>query len=155
MIALLLLWTPSFGLFDTLHHERLGSLSVGPEYGNETFEYLHDGTPISLLDAWEPFKIKEMFYMSITAVSSLMVSICLLSILASTLVLKFSLRETPSPGLFMQGLHCFIAPPLHIDWEIFYRRDKEKASVLNWWRRLDFVKYLNDERRFKIIPNFM
>ena len=134
------LFTPSFGLFDTLHHGRLASTHV--KNGQRAFDYATDGSPITFSDAWEPFRLEDASHfleMPITAVLAIMATMFVFHIFASTCVLKLSLRKRLTAKLLVRGLHTLIVPPLHYDWELFYRQDlQQNSSVLTCWKRYVF-----------------
>ena len=136
LLSMLLLFTPSLGLFDVLHHGRLASISVKQD--EHFLDRSADEVPPTFVDAWEPFKIKDIQSfrgIPMSGVLSIMVAVCLLHIFVSTCIMKFTLRGKFSSTLLMQGLHSFIAPPLQFDWEFLYRRNKPNSSVIDCWRR--------------------
>ena len=142
MFSCILLFTPSLGLLDTLHHGRLAALPV--KNGQRIFTYSQDGVPITFSDAWQHLKIQDISdfpEIPMTVVLSIMIFTFLSHILASSGILKIKLGKKFSFGLMMQGFHSFIVPPLQFDWELFYRRDEENESVLNCWRRY-FKSYI-------------
>ena len=57
MLALILLLTPFLGLFNSLHHGRMASLSVLD--GNRTYDYSENGETISFEEAWSQFRIDD------------------------------------------------------------------------------------------------
>lgn len=132
------MFTPSLGLFETLHHARLATLDTSVSESHKGFPYSPGDFNITFFHAWEPFKIKtiqQFLEIPLVAVLSLLVSTCILRIFASSGILKFGLKEKFCVGHLMQGLHSFIAPALQFDWEFFYRRDTENETVLTHWRR--------------------
>ena len=136
IFLIILMFTPSLGLFETLHHGRLATLDT--YYGERMFDNSINGLPLTFYDSWKPFKIKDMAEfpgMPLRVVLTVMVSLCVFHILASAFILKVMLKEKFSGGLLMQGLHSFVAPPLQFDWELFYRDEHQNMSVLHSWRR--------------------
>ena len=137
-MSFLLIFTPILGLFDCLHHGRMASIPISDRGGEELFPFYHDGLQHSFSGAWEPFKIKDISHfpnMPVTAVSGIVISMVLFHIFASSIVLKLILKHPLNTELIIQGIHSFISPPLHYDWELIYRRDMNKLSVLGCWKR--------------------
>ena len=136
VFAIVLLFTPSLGLFDTLHHGRLAALSVN-DYKME-FDLSDDGTPITFQDAWEPYKmdhISDFLDIPVIGVASILVFMLLFHILGSACILKFAMRKQSNLRLLLEGFHTLITPPLHIDWEMFYRMSDGKESIKQSWKR--------------------
>ena len=130
------MFTPSLGLFETLHHGLLATLNA--RRGERTFDISTNGLPVTFVDSWKPFMIKDITEfpgMPMSLVLTVMVSLCLFHILASACILKVALKKKLSGELLMQGLHSFVAPPLQFDWELFYRREHQNMSVLQCWKR--------------------
>ena len=130
------MFTPSLGLFDTLYHGRLASLHVNND--ERIFDESSDGLSITFFEAWEPFKIKDISEfpeMPMWVVLSVMLSLCILHVLASTYIFQATLKEKFNARHLMQGFHSYIAPPLQLDWELLYRKDEQNECVLTCWRR--------------------
>ena len=130
--SFIFLFTPSLGLFDTLHHGRLALLDAYVD-GNSA-----DDLQITFSKSWEPFKIKDISEfpgIPMIVVLTVMLSLCIFHILASACILKVLFRKKLSGGLLLQSLHSFVAPPLQFDWELLYRDETQKLSVIQSWRR--------------------
>ena len=136
ILSFIILFTPSLGLFDCLHHGRLGSIPV--QDGQRIFDVSLDGVQLNFSNAWEPYKIKDISYfpdMTVSAVSALLVSMVLFHTFVSILILKLLLRKPFGTELFIQAIHSFLTPPLHLDWELLYRRDTKINNVVESWKK--------------------
>ena len=134
------MFTPSLGLFDTLHHGRLATLPVNDVQRRMIFDFSTNGSTISFQEAWRPLHIKnisQFLDIPIWAVLLIMAITCIFHIFASTLIIKSRAGTNFNAKLVMEGFHSFIAPPLHFDWEYVYRRSSYKLTVLESWRRYD------------------
>ena len=150
VLSIVLLFTPSLGLFDTLHHGRLATFHVN--YGQRIFDYSSDGLPIKFVDAWEPFildDISDFLHMPVTAVIVIMIVMAVLHIFVSTFILKITLKKNFSAELFVHRFHSLISPPLHVDWESIYRENEHTVPVLTCWKRYIFSSYY---LLFRMIP---
>ena len=130
ILSIILLFTPSIGTFDCLHHGRLAALGVGDHSANSS--------AIGFAEIWEPLKINDItdfLDMPVSVVSIILIIMVLFHIFASSLTQKMILRRPLGAELFFQGLHSFISPPLHLDWELLFRQDSDATSVLNCWKR--------------------
>ena len=134
------MFTPSLGLFDTLYHGRLATLPVNDVKRRIIFDFSSNGSAISFQEAWRPVRIKhisEFLDIPIWAVLLIISIACIFHIFGSTLIIKSRSRTNFNAKLVMEGLHSFIAPPLHFDWEYLYRSSSYKLTVLESWRRYD------------------
>ena len=130
------LFTPSLGLFDTFHHGRLGVLTVGD--GEREFVMSEEGVSLTFKEAWEPFRLEnasDFQTMPISMVVWLLLAIIFIHVSISSLTLRLFNMSTRLPPLIYQGFYSILTPPLHVDWEFFYRQDGNK-DVLKSWRRL-------------------
>ena len=137
MFAIILLFTPSLGLFDTLHHGRLASLSVYT--GQREFNHSQNGPPVTFEDAWEPYKIGHISLfpdIPVLGVVTILAAMFLFHILGSTCLLKLTMKNIAIPELVLQGFYTLITPPLHLDWEVFYRMSEWERSITECWKRL-------------------
>ena len=57
LLAIILIFAPALGLFDTMHHGILATVLV--KNGNLTFDYDDNGSPISFEEAWGQFKVED------------------------------------------------------------------------------------------------
>ena len=129
IFSILLIFTPSLGIFDCLHHGRLAALHS---------DYSANSSAISFSKVWEPLKIKDItdfLDMPVSVVSTIFIVMVLFHIFASSLTQKIILRKPLSAELLFQGLHSFISPPLHLDWELLFRQHTDANSVLFGWKR--------------------
>ena len=131
-----MIFAPSLGLFDCLHHGRLAALPVND---NEMiFEYTHDGVPLNFSNGWEPLKINDISNfpdIPVVFVLAILITMILFHVFASSLIQKQTQQKQFSADLLLQGLYSFISPPLHLDWELFHRQNTENYSVLKCWKR--------------------
>ena len=126
------------GLFDTLHHSRLAVMRVADEQRQIDFSASDGGTSMTYQDAWDQFRLdnlSDFLYMPTFVILALMLSMFLFHVLGSTILLKIMPNDTAISGLLLQGFHSIISPPLHIDWEYYYRLSDKRESVLESWRR--------------------
>ena len=129
--------TPSLGLFDTLHHGRLAALPV--RGGEREFDFSVDGSKITFQEAWEPFMIDHIFLfleIPVYGVVVILTTMLLFHIFGSACTLKLMKNKAAIPKLILEAFHTLIAPPLHIDWEMFYRLSDGTLSIKHCWRRL-------------------
>ena len=137
-------FTPFLGLFDSLHHGRMASLSV--KEGNMTFDYSVNGTAISFKRAWSQFKIEDpshFFSMPLVVGLSLLSSIFFFRILASAHVYKLAKASSNDEGAshtkkfkcIIYGLHSFLTPPLHPDWDELFNDRNGKLTIKCCWTR--------------------
>lgn len=153
MLAIILLFTPTLGIFDTMHHAKMGSMSVIK--GNRTFDYSENGSPISFEKAWGQFKLNDstkFFSMPIFLVVCVLLCIFLFHTIASALLHKLARAMSENSGLkpglsfkyAMEGLQTFLTPPLHLDWEEFFISSNCKLPIRSCWKRyslnLDAIK---------------
>ena len=134
--SILLLFTPSLGLFDCLHHGRLAARLV--QNGHKIFDKPVNGVPITFYDAWEPFKIKDIKDfpgMGTSSVLAILILMCVFHFCVSTCIIKLISKHGFSARLLMQGFHTFIVPPIHFDWEFFYRQKMEGSNVVTCWKK--------------------
>ena len=83
VFAVILLFTPSLGLFDTFHHGRLAAINVRD--GDRAFDTFGNGNPITFQEAWEPFRLDDaanFLFVSLTVTVWILFSTIVLHILA-------------------------------------------------------------------------
>ena len=137
VFALIILFTPFLGLFDTLHHGRLAAMSVWTN-SMEAFDYDDDGRIITFEDAWNQFRIDDSFdFVEIPALAilAMMLTMFVFHMFASTCILKLSLRARSIFSIAPHGFYTIISPPLHYDWEFFYRQSNEEKAIVKCWKR--------------------
>ena len=135
VFAVMLLFTPLLGLFNTLHHGRLAALSVKQDRNGEPFDH---GLNVTLHEAWEQFRIdtsSDFVELPATAVVAIMISMFILHIFVISCTLKITLNGKKTVTLLPQGFYSIISPPLHLDWEFFYRQSNMKDSISKCWKR--------------------
>ena len=134
----MLLFTPSLGLFDTFHHGRLGALTVNDgRDGERKFDVSEDRSFLTFEKAWDHFRFQnasDFQNMPIIMVIGLLLSMICLHIFVSSLVIKILNRSHSICQSISQAFYSILTPPLHIDWELFYRQDGNK-NVLKSWER--------------------
>ena len=142
VFAIVLLFTPSLGLFDTLHHGRLAALPASD--GQREFDISVDGSKITFHEAWEPFKtnhISHFLEIPVIGVVIILTLMIVFHIFGSICILRLMRNQKAIPELLLEGFHALISPPLHIDWEMFYRDSEAKQSIKHCWRRLAKMTY--------------
>ena len=107
----------------------------------------HNDLPLNFsYGAWEKFKIKDVsdfIDLPNTAVVAILIAMVLFDISSSFLLLKLIYTNTSCVKLLFTGVHSFICPPLHLDWELFYRNDPRKNTVLGSWKRCARANYFH------------
>ena len=141
-----MLFTPSLGLFDCLHHGRLAAIAV--KDGQRIFDFSSDGSQFNFSDAWKPLEIKDISYfpdIPVIAVLGILITMIILHIFTTSLVLKQCFKQPFRADFVIQGFHSLICPPLHLDWEFFYRlhAHAKDFSVLRSWKRYVKTKDYN------------
>ena len=136
VFAIVLLFTPSLGLFNTLHHGRLAALPV--REGGEEFDVSEDGSKITFQQAWAPYQIDHIslfLEIPVHGVVTLLAMMLIFHLFGSTCILKLTRNNKEIPELILEGFHTLISPPLHIDWEMFYRMSCWMQPITHCWRR--------------------
>ena len=131
-----MLFTPSLGLFDCLHHGRLAAIDV--KEGEQIFDISVDGVGVNFSDAWQQFKIKDISHfpdMPVIAVLAILLVMVLFHFVSCSMILNLLLRRPFNTDMFIQGIHSYLSPPLHLDWELLYRKDPETNTVLGCWKK--------------------
>ena len=130
------MFTPSLGLFDSLHHGRLAALSV--HNGQREFDRSKNGLRITFENAWEPYRIEDIskFNDIPVGIVVLILGIMLIyHILGSICILKLTMKNHTIKELVFQSCYSLITPPLHIDWEKFYRISDGGKPIGQCWKR--------------------
>ena len=138
LFGIILLFSPSLGLFDILHHGRMGSLHVDIIMKTSIFDESDHGKQVSFHDAWEPFRlnsITDFLDIPVIGVSFILVSVGCMHIWANSFLMRLTTKNTSFSRSILHGLHSIITPPLHTDWEMFYRNTDGKKSVIESWHR--------------------
>ena len=89
-------------------------------------------------DAWEQHRIdnsSEFVDMPAIAVLATMLTMFFFHIFATSSILKLKLKYKGLSSLFLNSLYNLISPPLHYDWEFFYRKSNEEDAILKCWKR--------------------
>ena len=147
--AIVLLFTPYLGLFDTLHHYNHGSKQAWPQKADwAVFDISPNGTVIWFNELWNAeykYDSIDQFY----EFSPSLLVIPLIIVMVFHPILSHFLQSQiyykgikPSNLNSIKGvhqtMHNIISTPLHKDWEHIYRLDKlngRKTSVLQCWSR--------------------
>ena len=122
----------------------MGLISVSN--GNRTFDYSENGTAISFEQAWSHFKMKdssEFLSIPIFMVLSMLLFIFTFHVIAIALLHKltkasFEKGEAKHSLIFnhiIEGLHSFLTPSLHLDWEELFTISNRKHPIRVCWRR--------------------
>ena len=130
VFAIILLLTPSLGLFNTLHHGRLAGLPI--RRGLRVFDRTSDFSEITFQQAWEPYKMDDISHiveLPVVGVVIMLMNIFLFHIFGSTCVFRLVNSKPALLELIYEGFHTIITPPLHLDWEMLYRIGDGKISV--------------------------
>ena len=139
VLAIIILLTPTLGLFNTLHHGRMAAIPVRNDLNREPFDHTVDNGIITFQEAWEQFRLhdpSEFVYIPPYAVLAIMLVMFLFHILASSCILKVKLKSKSLFILVQEGLYTLISPPLHYDWEFFYRQsDEQDSTVKVCWKK--------------------
>ena len=144
------------GLFNTLHHGRLAALHVMPQVLRKTpyirnedaFDYSDDGRLITFQEAWENFRINDQsdfVELPATAVIAILTTMLIFHVLASTCILKQTLKEKNGIYLVSRGFQTLISPPLHFDWHFYFMDKNEVVSVQKCWKRYVIRLFHNED----------
>ena len=68
-------------------------------------------------------------------VAFIMASVAFMHILFNTLLSCLTTKNTRLSNSLFHGLHSIITPPLHTDWEMYYRNADGKQSIIRCWHR--------------------
>lgn len=138
-----MLFTPTLGLFSTLHHGRLGALPprysfVGARHTDwfKSFEYDKGGKNISFIHAWSTFQLDgadTFLDMPHEAIVGIMLTGVLFHVITSSCTLKVMLKDVTMPHCLIQGFYSIVNPPLHFDWELYH--NFHGNSIKRGWRR--------------------
>ena len=137
MFAIITLFIPFLGLLDTLHHGRLGIIPVHVHSRLREFDRIANGTPVTFEEAWAPFKLDSMTQfldIPMICVGTILVSMLAFHLFSTTCYLKFMKHQALSISI-MEAFHSILTPPLHVDWEWFYRQNNYKTSVTKFWNK--------------------
>ena len=116
----------------------MAATSARNAMNGDAFDYADDGTIISFQEAWDPFRLdnsSEFVDIPPYAVLSIMLVVFLFHILGSLCILKDKLKSTSIFTLAPKGFYTLISPPLHFDWEFFYRQSDGQDTILLCWKR--------------------
>ena len=138
------------GLFNTLHHGRLAALYVMPYSRNEEyFDYSDDGRVITFQETWEKFRINDQsdfVELPATAVIAIMTSMLIFHVLASTCILKQTLKDQNGIYLVSGGFQTLISPPLHFDWHFYFMENNKDDNVKKCWKRCVIRLFVNSDQ---------
>ena len=113
-------------------------MPVRNDPNGEPFDYTDDNGVTTFEEAWDQFKMNDssnFVDFHPLAVLALMLMIFILHIPASSCILKLKLKSKRFSTLVPWGFYTLISPPLHYDWEFFYRENYEQDSFLMCWKR--------------------
>ena len=144
ILSLILLFTPALGLFNSMHHARLAALSV--RNVNMILDNSGNGSDASFGEIWDQFKLKDSFdflSMPLGVVLFILLFIFTFHTITNAILQKLSKAKHEYDGIrpilslspIIQGMHTFLAPPLHLDWEESFRLTKGKLPVVLCWKR--------------------
>ena len=136
VFALLLFFTPILGIFNTVFHNKLGKMGVGayrvPVYGpvkwrTSVFDIDDNGTEISFGELWhDRYKTDELYHLPSYLLVLIIPIIVAVHMVMNQLIQKKYFRGISRPKAswtkkVLDDLCSFVCPPLHLDWEYFYR----------------------------------
>ena len=125
----------------------MGSQSVDSlPVGNMIFDYSENGSAITFEEAWGQFKLNDstqFFSMPIFLVVPMSLCIFVFHAIASAFLHKLARVMSENgghkPGLnfnyIIEGLQSFLTPPLHLDWEEYFRNSNCKLPIKSCWKR--------------------
>ena len=116
-------------------------MSVRNDPNREPFDDTDDNGITTFEEAWNQFRLNDSSsFVDIPpfAVLALMLVMFIIHIPASSCILKLKLNSTSFSTLVSLGFYTLISPPLHYDWQFFYRQSDEKDSILLCWKRLKY-----------------
>ena len=148
VFAMVLLVTPSLGLFDTLHHYNHGSKVAYVDkldgHDNAVFDIGANDTVIWFHELWNAeykFDSRQQFCDALPMSISLLVLVVVLHPLIGRLLQRKIYYKGTEPAnatwitTILDGLHTIISPALHMDWEFIYRLNGGTVSVTECWKR--------------------
>ena len=104
----------------------------------EAFDNYDNESIISFQEAWDQFRINDSSdFVDVPPLAVLvtMLALFLFHILNSSCILKLKLKSKSLLTLLPNGFYTLISPPLHYDWEFFYRQSGEKDAILKCCKR--------------------
>ena len=157
IFAFLLYFTPNFGLLNTLFHDKHSILDFSL-YGTDSeafpaidesfdpkdiFDFQNNGTPIFAYYKWkEHYQQKEVLDQFPKQLLFLpLLLIIIIHFPLSKLFQKIYFKSIPHPQVpfsmaIIDDLGTFLCTPLHLDWEVLYRRGRSTGiSVKECWVR--------------------
>ena len=114
-------------------------MSVRKVPNREPFDDTDENGISTFEEAWDQFRLNDSSsFVDIPpfAVLALMLVMFIIHITSSSCILKLKLNSTSFSTLVSLGFYTLISPPLHYDWQFFYRQSDEKDSILLCWKRL-------------------
>ena len=138
VFAVILLFVPSLGLFNTLHHGRMATIPARNTINGEAFDHSIDGKLITFQDSWDKLTNddpSDFVDFPPFAIFATVLVMFLFHIFASSCTLKVKLKSTSPFSFVPDGFYTLISPPLHYDWEFFYRQGNEQDTILLCWKR--------------------
>lgn len=126
-------------MFDTLHHARLALKNVYD--GSREFDVSDGGLTISFQEAWDEFRLDDWSHflnMPILVTVALMTTMFVLHMFVSSTVVHYMERPARSNVIsdkVLQGFHSILSPPLHLDWEYYYRNRQRDDTVVKCWEK--------------------
>ena len=149
VFAFILAFTPSLGLFDTLHHGRLAALAVDINANKEQFNYPINHINISFKEAWDKFRLDDatqFLDLPTWAVLILLVVGLVLHIFASSCIVHISTKGKANVRIMAEGFYTLITPPLHLDWE-FYHDSNKRDPIKLCWKKYSVYNYIGELSR--------
>ena len=134
VLAVVLLFTPSLGLFDALYHFKLGQLD---QDNNAAHDVLQNDTIVTVKEAWEKLKIGQLseFVPVPHILPFALISVVVAVHLAAGCCLLAPLQRSESRlRLFLQSVFTLVCPPVFADWEEF-QRHAPGSDILSCWKK--------------------
>ena len=131
--SLLLYFTPSLGLFNSLHHPAFATKGATTEYA-AVFNISVNGTPIWFNELWNNH-FREGPHEFYVIPSDILIFVLLLLVLAHLIASWHIQRKLywrvklGIPEHFFNALYTIICPPLSLDWEGIYRNSGGTLSI--------------------------
>lgn len=102
------------------------------------FDYSDNGSIIPFQGSWEQFQLNHSSdFVDIPATSVLAILLVMFAfhIFTSSFIIKFNLKSKSLSSLVTKGFYTLISPPLHYDWNFFYKQNNDEGTILKCWKR--------------------
>jgi hypothetical protein len=142
LFNIVLFCTQILGLFDSNYHGYLSQLDFKTGYQRvpelyDVYDYHLNDTPIFFNEIWSRLQLNNSMSFNPTPIYVTLCAVFLLHIvLCSFLQSKLETHvKTTLTKIYFLSIYSLMSPPLFLDWEVIYRKNKKKFSVKESWRK--------------------